>query len=223
MRGRRLKRDVAVNAIFAVLKIAFLLWVIRIAGAVFLPATLGLFLLARRISATGANLLQLGMSQTLRRRISMNVEDVAVKRAYVVVALLMWLGLALGLAIALPSFEKPLAAWLFPSAPGSEPLAFLTGLLLLGIVLSFIASSILVAERRMVRANIVGVLNISGFLILVLLWKGNDATPVGVLQFQAVAMAALSLVVVGAYLIELRRTPWLGGGVWTGACKEFFS
>jgi hypothetical protein len=221
MRGRKLKQDVVVNLVFAVIKVVALMWAIRIAGMVFLPAILGLFLLARRLSSTGAHLFQLGMSQTLLRYVSMSVEDAGLKRSYVLLAVLVWLVLIAVFTPVFYGFRGPLANWFFPNTEGNEAVAFWTGMLLLTTVIHFVTHSILVAELRMVSANVIALMNISGFLLLALLWRGEDATPVGILQFQALAMAALSLGVVVAYLIELRGAPWLDRRIWGTVSRVF--
>jgi hypothetical protein len=73
-------------------------------------------------------------------------------------------------------------------------------MLALNTVLGFITYSTLLAERWIVRAYLIEFMNVSGFLLLALLWWGEKATPVGILQFQAVAMMVLSLSVLILYL-----------------------
>src|SRR5213595_2551289 len=68
---RQARSDVAINIGFAVIRLAALLWVIRLAGVVFPAETLGVFLLARRLASTAAHLFQLGSSQTLLRCLPM--------------------------------------------------------------------------------------------------------------------------------------------------------
>lgn len=223
MRGQKLKRDVVVNLVFACVKILALMWVIRLAGFYFAPSALGLFLLARRLSSTGANLLQLGMSQTLLRYVSLNAAHPGVKLAYVLLAALGWLGVTL---VAVPAFyalHGTLTAYCYPRASDGPALTSWTGLLLLATVLNFVVYSTFLAERRMILANVTELLNASGFLLLALLWSGPRATPLGTLQFQAVAVVGLSLAALVLYLAPKWRATWPAVGAWPPAARTFLS
>src|SRR5262249_195364 len=83
-------------------------------------------------------------------------------------------------------------------------LTFWVCVLALNTVLSFITYSTLLAERWIVQAYLIEFMNISGFLLLALLWWGKEATPVRVLQFQAVAMMVLSFSVLAFYFCKAR-------------------
>ena len=116
------------------------------------------------------------------------------KCLYVGGALLIWLGLVVLMIPLFYCMDSVLAVWAFSSADDDHVvLTFWVCVLALNTVLSFITYSTLLAERRIVPAYLVEFMNISGFLLLALLWWGKEATPVRVLQFQAVAMMVLSL------------------------------
>ena len=201
----RLRRNVVLSLCFTVLNALAMMWMIRVAGLVFPPFVLGLFLLARRLSSVGANLLHLGMPQTLLRHISLNFMDEKKKCLYVGGALLIWLGLVVLMIPLFYCMDSVLAVWAFSSADDDHVvLTFWVCVLALNTVLSFITYSTLLAERRIVPAYLVEFMNISGFLLLALLWWGKEATPVRVLQFQAVAMMVLSFSVLAFYFGEAR-------------------
>jgi hypothetical protein len=208
MPGRKLKKDIMINLVFAGLKIITLMWVIRLAGINFLPTTLGLFLMARRLSSTGACLFQIGMSQTLLRYISANIGNAEVKLNFSLFALIAWMG---GATIFSPVFyvaREFLASWFFPNSAGNGAFAFWTGMLLLAQVLGFVVQSILVAERRMVIANLVELTNVSLFLLIALFVGGKDLTPHRVIQFQTSGIVFLCLCVLVTYIIKLRVAFW---------------
>jgi O-antigen/teichoic acid export membrane protein len=201
MAGHRLKRDMIVSLCFTLINAFAMMWVIRVAGTVFPPFVLGLFLLARRLSSVVANLLNLGMSQTLLRYLSLHFMDEEKKRLYVGVALLIWLGLVVLMIPIFYAMNSVLSVWAFSSVEDDRAaLIFWVGVLALNNVLSFITYSTFLAERRLGRAYIVEFMNVSGFLLLALLEWGKKATPIRVLQFHAVAMMVLSLSVLVLYL-----------------------
>ena len=89
MHGAKLKQDVLINVFLTALRLFALMYVIRTAGLIFAPYALGYFLLARRISGTGANFLQLGSSKTLLRYLPMHMDDQHRKAEFVIFSSLM--------------------------------------------------------------------------------------------------------------------------------------
>jgi len=219
---RRLQRDMVVSLCFVVLNSFAMMWMIRIGGTIFPPIILGLFLLARRLSSVGAHLLHLGMPQTLLRHISLHFMDEEKKHLYVGIALLIWVGLFLFITPGFYVMNSVLAVWLFPSAEDNTELTFWVCILALNTVLSFITYATLLAERWIVRAYLVEFMNVSGFLLVALLWRGKEATPEGVLQFQAVAMLALSFSVLALYFRKT-RVPRPRLKVWEETLRVFIS
>jgi hypothetical protein len=223
LRGKKIKKDIAINLFFAVTKIIILLWVVRISSSIFDSTVLGAFLLARKYSSTGATFFQLGFSQTLLRYISMNVTDKTLKRVYVLWPVHVWMILLAIFVLVFPSIRDGLAAWLFPNTYEHELLTLWTGILLFVLILHYIVSAALMAERCIVIANVFTLMNVGGFLLVVLWWQEQSATPVGVLRFQTSAMASLSLVVLAVYLYHLRSSPWPEGQIWLRVGLTFVS
>ena len=128
------------------------------------------------------------------------------KCLYVGGALLIWLGLVVLMIPLFYSMDSVLAVWAFSSADDDHvALSFWVCVLALNTVLSFITYATLLAERWIVQAYLIEFMNISGFLLLALLWWGKEATPVRVLQFQAVAMMVLSFSVLAFYFCKARE------------------
>lgn len=192
------------NALFVVVHTFSLLLVVRVAGKVFSPAALGLFLLARRTSSTWGNLFQLGTSKTLLRYISINQSNASTKKTFVLSALGLWLSTVL---LGLPMFylwRVPLTRWLFPSAEANYDLLVWTSVLAFATVIHFITNATLLAERKMVLSNLLELLNSGVFLLVaLLLYHGVEPTPEVPLRVQSLAMISLSLVALSVYLVSL--------------------
>jgi len=202
--ARRVRVDVGINTGFAVVRLAALLWVIRRAALLFAPEALGVFLLARRLASTFAHVLQLGCSQTLLRYLSMT-ESSKVRRRYVMVTTAAWAGLAVfTMAVFLPT-RSWVAAAIFPGVDDASPLAWWTVTLTVASILSFIAYSTLFAERRLILANLLELMSVSGLLLLALFWSRAALTPAALVRFQALGLIILCVVTIATYLIAMRR------------------
>lgn len=206
MNTLKLKIDIALNMAFAVVKVLALMWVVRLAGLYFPAAALGMFLLARRLASTGTAVLQLGMPYTLIRFVSEHTDHPPTKRAYVSIAVAVWLLVA---ALTLPILfflRTSLATWLYPDQAGASGLALWTGILAVVFVLEMIIHHSLMAERRVVLANLLDIMCVSGFLLLGFLLTRRVLTPQETLEIQSCGTAVLSLLFLSAYLWRLRRS-----------------
>jgi hypothetical protein len=193
------RREVLLNVLFAVVRVVAQLWVIRVAGLIFAPVALGSFLLARRLSSTGANLLQIGASQALYRYLPMSGEAIERKLTYVLVACSMWAVVTIvTFAIVMVGIE-PIVAWAFPDHGDAEQLAWAGWMLMLATILGFIAHATLLAERRVVTANLVELTIESGFLLIAFRWSREAASPVDILRFQALGIMGVSAVALVGY------------------------
>jgi hypothetical protein len=209
----RIKADVAINVCFMVLNSVALMWAVRTASIVFAPATLGAFLLARRLSSICANFLQLGMSQTLMRYLPMNADAPAQRRRYVLTACVLWAGISLGITPLLGVLNDHAAARAFPGVEEAHALAKWGLILALVMVLQLIVHATLLAERRMLFAKTVEFVSVSVFLLWPLLLLGGQG-PAAVLEFQAVGIGAISLISLLVYLflpherVEFEASDW---------------
>lgn len=208
MRGQKLKQDAITNVVGGFVVAGTLMWVIRIAGAVFEPALLGFFLLARRMSGLGAHLFQLGMSQTLYRYLPINTDNASSRRGYLSFAALVWLGevvlfVPLGYAL-----RRSLGEWWFPGMEGNALLGFCVVLLGLSSIIHYVVTPILFAARRILLAKVVDLFNMGGSLLFLFLVLRERATPSSALGFQALANIAVTLAILGISLSRLRGAPW---------------
>ena len=196
----KVKADVAINLCFMGLNTLALMWVVRTASVVFAPATLGAFLLARRLSSICASFLQLGMAQTLMRYLPMNADAPAQRRKYVLTACLLWAGISLGIAPLLGVLNDHAAARAFPGVEDAHALAKWGLILALMMVLHYIVHATLLAEGRMLFAKTVEFVSVSVFLLWPLQLLGGQG-PAAVLEFQAIGMAAIGLIALLVYLL----------------------
>jgi len=220
--GRQARIDVVINTSFAVIRLAALLWVIRRAALVFAPETLGVFLLARRLASTAAHVLQLGSSQTLLRYLS-TTESSAIRRRYVGVTGAAWVGLVSLTFVAFLPIRSWVAASVFPGVESAIPLAWWTVTLTVASVLGFIAYSTLFAERRLILANLIELMSVSGLLLLGLFWSRSSPTPAALVRFQALGLVLLGVVTIATYLIFTLRRESRSDPVptWTEASRVF--
>ncbi|RJQ28470.1 hypothetical protein C4565_03580 [Candidatus Parcubacteria bacterium] len=203
MRAKKLKADVAISAVFSLFSMIVLLWIVRLASEAYSPAMLGWFLLARRFAGAGANLFQLGASQTLRRYISINFDLNEEKLSYIYVALLGWLVISAIILVITFQLQFALEAWLFPGNPDALGLAIGTTTYALALVLNYIVFSSLIAERKIALGNFLDTLASGGFLIPLLLFYGGKASLPWLLQFHAFAVVLLSWGVAIWYVLSL--------------------
>src|SRR5439155_17205212 len=158
----------------------------------------GIFLLARRLASTVANLLQMGSSQTLQRFLPMT-DSATARRRYVAMACLLWVAVATVALGALLPIRSLIGAWAFPSSAEAPELALWASALTAVSVLGFIAYSTFLAERRLVLANAIELMSVSGFLLFGLAWSSNELTPTALLRLQALGVVVLSAVMIAAY------------------------
>jgi O-antigen/teichoic acid export membrane protein len=205
MRGKRLKRDIVLNMVVSFVGALGVMLVIRQAGIMFAPAALGIFLLIRRISETASNLLQLGTSFTLRRYIPTS-KDSSTQLLFLVSVLFLSV---IGVVLFLSGLLSGLGYWadlIFPGEADPKSLAFWLGILSIGYVINYLASSTLMAYRKVLASNAVSFLNMTVWPLAVMWWWGTLVTVEALVKFQAIAMIILSLIVVGYAIARLSIT-----------------
>ena len=205
MSKNKIRLDICINFFFSMVRAISLMWIIRVAGATFNQAVLGSFLLARRNSSTGANLLQLGMAQTIKRNVAKNKENDE-KKLFVIYAL--WILFFLGLT-SIPLirlFNNFLSELIYPNTDASSDLVLWTWFLLLALILNFIAVSTYMAERKVVSANIIETMSVSGFLLLALFLLNNASPkPYEILMWQTYGIIIISILFIIFYLNKQNR------------------
>jgi O-antigen/teichoic acid export membrane protein len=192
MPGEKLKKDILLNMVLSFVLIISILWVVRMAGLIFEPVTLGIFMFSRRLAETLANALQLGSSFTLRRYLPMNDRD-SVKLVYVISGLALLVLVAMIFCVGLLSGLRFWTQIVFQAKQGwSETLMFWIAMLALTTALNYQVVSILIAYRFVLGFSIVNLLNISTWLILGMWWWGKQSDVQILLSFQAIASGVLS-------------------------------
>ena len=202
MRGKKLKRDIALNATLSFFVTFGVMWVVRKAGFVFAPAALGLFLLSRRVIETISNFLQLGTSQTLRRYLPMN-ESASTQLLYIMVGLSIFAVVAIIFIVGLVGGLETWASLVFADNLASVSLMFWVGMMALAMVLHYFATSTLLAFRWIIAANLVQLLNSSVWLLVGMWWWKTNTTIEALIRFQAVATATLSVLVMMIVIVLL--------------------
>ena len=220
-RGKKLKRDVAINVVGAVTRTAALLLIVRLATVSFTPVALGAFLLSRRIASTAANLLHLGMPQTLQRHIPMTGSDA--ESRFVLVSLASVVGLLILVVVTLLAglWQEFGGTFVFPSYDNGPRLMFWTALLIAATVLHFVAYVTLLAHRWMIVANILELAGVSGFLLVAFLLARDSTTPSAVLRFQTFGMLILSTSVIVSYLACHLPSCWPNHAVWARSASTY--
>jgi len=168
------------------------MWLLRTAGLILNPASLGLYLLARRIGDTGSNLLQAGMPVAIRRYLALDPNP-RIRLVYLLSGMTV-VGvagsIAVGAAVAAPHWWGKI---LFPQDTIASVVVATAGFMV-SLAATNIAVSALAADRHFILVNVLYLLNNSLWALGAFLWWGSDATVTGVLTVQAVAsLAAASL------------------------------
>lgn len=202
MSSSRLKYDILLNVVFAVLIAATYMWVIREAGRLFVPVAFGLFLFTRRVTESVSNFLQLGSAQALRRYLSIS-EDASVQFVYIIVNLGIFGMATFFFSVILLGGQSLWTRILFPGDPSLLSLTFWLGMFSIASVFGYFASSILLAFRYIKPTNVVDLMNTSGWLLLGMWWKGEDVTVEGLFIIQSIGIFALSSAVIIFILIRL--------------------
>jgi hypothetical protein len=184
------------------------MWVIREASKLFVPVAFGLFLFTRRVADSISNFLQLGSSQTLRRYLPM-YDDASVQYRHIVVNIAIFVVVAtifcMVLLVGLPLWTRILN----PTNPSDLSLTFWLGIFSATSVLGFFATSILLAFRNIKIANVIDIMNTSGWLLLGLWWQGKNITVISLFIIHSVGVFTLSCAVVAIILIRLHmRQPY---------------
>jgi len=205
MKLRELKLDVLLNLAGTLLAGALMVWVIRGVTQVFAPAAAGLFLLARRTSASVANLTDLGMSRALYYYIPINLDSAAIRRQYLIFSVGVWLLIILLAAPLAYTLRASFAQWFFPGSEGQEVLSFWTIILALAISSSYLSQSAFFAQRQIVTAKLLQILSGSGIVLALLFYQGTSATPLSVTKYQALSVVAMSLLAFLAYLHRVSK------------------
>lgn len=216
MRAAKLKRDVLVNLVLSLFITVGVMIVIRSAGLALAPAALGVFLLSRRTADPVSNFLQLGLSQTLRRYISMN-EDRATQLLYLFTAIGLF-SIVSSLFLYLLHIYRPFIRMaVFADTAVSDGLVFWLGVFIVGMVLHYITSSVLLAYRRIVAAGIVELLNTSVWLLLAISIFREEITVERLFQFQSIALFLLCGLLILTVILAVSRStrgpfPWHRSG-----------
>ena len=205
-RGRKLRSDVLITLVFALLKALAVLWSIRLAESLYPAVLLGIYLLSRRVASTLPALTALGVSNTLQRYVPLGGDE---PRTNVP---LLFAGVVLTIAVNALVFliyvllGRSAPGLLLPDTGGYDGLRALALWTLIQcalIALHFVLIGALVGKRRMLAANVVDLLVIGGWQILAFSYYGAGASPVIVTRFQALAMIVTTLP--GLALLFLRE------------------
>lgn len=199
------RRDLVYNTIGSVLVSAALLLAMRVAGNALTVAAFGILFLVRRVGATGANLLQLGMSQTLTRYLALHEGQPSTQRRFLVFAVVAG---ALVSIVALPTawlLREPLSQWWFPGAENGGRLAFWCTVIMVATMANFLAYSSYLARREVLAANIILLCN-AQFLLIGLVLFGREWDVEWLLALDGCGMLAVSSAALAARFLR-RRSP----------------
>lgn len=179
------------------------MWLLRIAGLLLSPASLGLYLLARRIADTGSNLIQVGMPVAVRRYLALdtnpNTRLVYLLSGITVVGVTGLL--TMSLAVAAPQWWVEV---FFPQDTIAS-VAVATAGFTLALAATNLAVSTLAADRHFIVVNVLYLLNNSLWALGAFWWWGFDTTVTGALTVQAVASLAVASLTLAIVVLRHRR------------------
>lgn len=210
MSGGSVRSQLATNVGFSLLKSVSVLLSIRFADMLLAAHVLGLVLLFRRMGSLGGNLLQLGLTQSLRK-FYLELADHG-ERAALWESLVRWVVGACALAIlALVLFGESLSGLLFGQRDAVLSWAF--GIYVASIALSLVAGTSWATEFRFLQYNLIDWL--SGSLIFILCLLLASSLPQNsflmLLALMGLAASVISLVAFRRKFIKPhlpKSVPW---------------
>ncbi len=184
-------KHIIINTSANLIKSSLLLLSIRMGAELLAPAVFGVVMFGRRISATVANLTQLGMSQAIQRYIPLH-ESKPSQQGRLRGNVLTIAGLVVVCSGVFVPFCSDFLGWLiYPEQSDATSLFWATYLLIIGFTLSYIVYSFLLAEFRFYLANMFEILSSVGLFLLVIFFY-SDSSSAEVLLWLASLTATLS-------------------------------
>src|SRR5262249_19886048 len=144
-------------------------------------------------------------SQALLRYLPM-AKSPGARHRYLTVACALWAGVAVIALAALIPARSIVAAWVFPGFIDGGELVAWAAVLAIVTILEFIVCTSFLAERRLVPANTLDLMSVSGFLLLGLVWPIGGLTPTSLLRYQALGILSMCLVAVAVRIWSARRS-----------------
>lgn len=201
-----LRSDYLINFAFSLIKPLGALWLIKVASVNLLPVYLGLFLFSRRFSNTAAALLQMGISQTLIRYLSVYHDDSAKKRRYVIFAVLCMtlLIILISIVVFCVAERDDVYDLVFSNAAEVDSLLLWTFALLYSYMFSFIAIALMLAERNIIIFNAIQLLTNSVIPLALLFLVQSNSNVIFLIKYQAISFFLLSLAAMVYFFFKLR-------------------
>ena len=198
--------DFLINIVCNFIGALMLLQVISLIGRIYFSAALGLFLLIRQWGSVAGNLFQVGTSQTLLRYVPMYPNDVDLQFNLLFLNLAVIVGISLVFVFGCFFFQGSILSYFFHSSQNTNQLWVLV-LLIISIFSNFNAFSFLISKRKFLIANLVNIMNTSGWMLLFLGWTilfSHHVSVISVLLVQAACTLLLSLFVIIVLLVKMR-------------------
>ena len=204
MHSNKIARDVATNIVLATSRGLLLLVALSLLAGALTPAALGLFLFARRLASTVANLAQMGMSQTLVRYIPMHLDCPSAKFRFTMFAVSMATVISILFLSVVGLTAENLGELIFPNTQDSALVVFWGSVIVVGTVFHFISHAAYIGERRLYVANTLELMNVSGFLLVILVWNNFELELVTALKWLGICTLVMGIVATSLYLATNR-------------------
>lgn len=187
----------------AAIKTAGLLFVLRFASSKLPFLELGSFLLARRLAGTAANITQFGVSNAVLRFCAPGPQTKEWAEVFFAGVFIWFVNVGLLCSVAV-CFSRQLGDYVFPDSQAGTMLVWACCVLVSGTIGGYLAYTMILAEQRVLEANVVEVLNAVGFLALGLVTVGGLKGGSVALLIQGILMNIGALAVVGWCLVRNR-------------------
>ncbi len=221
MTRKKIYYDYVISFVFSLIKPVGVLWMIQLAEHSLTPVILGVFLFSRRLSNSGAALVQLGTSQTLMKYVAANNSHITEKRSYVIFALLLFLIIFIISVVFTYFMDSSLDNIFYPDTNVPEAFSLWTIILLFAYVINFISISLLIAERHIFTFNLFQLLSNSGLLIAYFLFIGTSFDLLSLMKFQALTIFSLSVLALFYFFYKTRKASWPNKKKWRNIRKNF--
>ena len=208
MHTNKIARDVATNILLATGRGLILLVTLSLLTGALSAVALGIFLFARRLASTVANLVQMGMSQTLVRYIPIYLDNASAKRRFTMFAFSAATAISILFLLGVGLTSEYLGKLIFPGSGESALVVFWGSVIVVGTVFHFIAYAAFIGETRLFVANALEFMNVSGFLLLILLWNNWALDLLIALKWLGICNLIMGVAATLSYLLTNRsNTP----------------
>ncbi|GAB1857454.1 hypothetical protein MHTCC0001_22900 [Flavobacteriaceae bacterium MHTCC 0001] len=200
----KISKDLFFSVFFSVLNVIFNFWLIQQAEYLLAAVSLGVFMLMRRVVPTFANFGQLGTSQAIIRYVTLFNEYPEKVKTYFYISFVWWLICTSLFGIICLIFGEELGKLLYNTIEQGQQYFLYTVWYISILHLSYLVQPYFLTQRKIVRYNIINMLNASLIMIIVFKYFSFSVTINNLFTFSFFIMSILQLGLLTFIVIKLK-------------------